>query len=143
MSKGLMPCPICGAHAELLAAEIRETHDAMVECTQCGTTGPTTKTSAEAVAAWNTRAADAEVAGLRAEVERLREALAFYAAPWGPAVLMDLSLTNRTWTTETSCWTYRVTVTEPGYAIPEQSPLLDWGRKARAALAEEEKADAR
>ena len=53
----LLPCPFCGGQAELLSAELRETHDAMIECSQCETTGPTSETDAEAIAAWNRRIA--------------------------------------------------------------------------------------
>ena len=52
----LLPCPFCGGRAELLSAELRETHDAMIECSRCETTGPTTETDVEAIAAWNRRA---------------------------------------------------------------------------------------
>lgn len=67
----LLPCPFCGEGADLM--ELFEGFCG--ECGNCETTGPAAETEAAAIAAWNQRATPAEVEKLRADVERLREAL--------------------------------------------------------------------
>ena len=67
----LLPCPFCGEGADLM--ELFEGFCG--ECGNCETTGPAAETEAAAIAAWNQRATPAEVAALRAEVERLRGAV--------------------------------------------------------------------
>lgn len=67
----LLPCPFCGGGADLM--ELFEGFCG--ECGNCETTGPAAETEAAAIAAWNQRATPAEVADLRAEMERLKRAL--------------------------------------------------------------------
>ena len=79
----LKPCPFCGDRGpEISCNSPRRHYVACTAGTDCITRGPICETEADAIAAWNRRAiaptsaADAaEVARLRAEVERLTAAL--------------------------------------------------------------------
>ena len=60
MPDELKPCPFCGEASE---SKIILSSSGMgvefVACLACGTDGPAEQTKAEAIAAWNRRAADA------------------------------------------------------------------------------------
>lgn len=79
----LKPCPNpwCESH-KTTDPEIRAAHRPIfvltmgaVACPVCPVQTPYFDAEAQAITAWNTRAADAEIARLRAEVERLSEEL--------------------------------------------------------------------
>lgn len=71
----LLPCPFCGGEARLRTTETRSFFWGKCRSTDCLAEGPPLMSEAFAIAAWNQRATPAEVAALRAEVERLRGAL--------------------------------------------------------------------
>src|SRR5690606_786720 len=78
VSADLKPCPFCGGPAEVW----RRSHDLPRRRAWVGCMGRCTvlvsrehETDAEAIAAWNTRAPDAEAATLRAQRDALAEAL--------------------------------------------------------------------
>lgn len=64
----LKPCPFCGGRARTEGG----IGDVLVECQKCGVCTTYEDSDVIAIAAWNRRATEAD---LRAEVERLREAL--------------------------------------------------------------------
>ena len=76
-----LPCPFCGGQANIAdntGPKLCTTAHAYVFCLTFGCPGRSDEqeTVADAIAAWNTRAADQRCAELEAENARLREALA-------------------------------------------------------------------
>ena len=63
----LKPCPICGSDF-LRVSDFEE----YVACEDCGTLGPSGRNEAEAIAAWNRRAAPPEVTALVEALKMLR-----------------------------------------------------------------------
>ena len=59
MSNELLPCPFCGGEAEIChVTQLWEPRDSYwAKCGDCHTSGKHHKTEAEAIQAWNTRAA--------------------------------------------------------------------------------------
>ena len=83
VSEELKPCPFCGGN-KARTIHIRDGRKVKCPCGACGTPefhGPLDRPDAEAraITAWNTRAADAELATLRAQNEALREAASIAA----------------------------------------------------------------
>lgn len=78
----LKRCPFCNEPPRLVPADITGA-TWVVACADCDIEGPFSDSRAGAVDAWNTRPADtialADLATAHAEVERLRDALAWYA----------------------------------------------------------------
>lgn len=69
----LRPCDHCKGEAGLYRKMLSDDLPYHVECHECGARTRDCADKPEAIAAWNTRATDAELDSLRAEVERLRE----------------------------------------------------------------------
>lgn len=65
----LLPCPFCGGRGEVGGLI------PWVECQSCGASGPQAETEEAAIAAWNTRAHSAEIAGALRDAERWRAIL--------------------------------------------------------------------
>ena len=67
----LKPCPFCGGHMHMLRYRER------LSCMNCGAEGPDGKAQdlQSLLTAWNTRAADAEVERLRAQLAQAKAAL--------------------------------------------------------------------
>ena len=61
----LLPCPFCGGRGEVGGIP-------WVECQACEASGPQAETEEAAIAAWNTRAHSAEIAGALRDAERYR-----------------------------------------------------------------------
>ena len=61
----LLPCPFCGGRGEVGGIP-------WVECQACEASGPQAETEEAAIAAWNTRAHSAEIAGALRDAERWR-----------------------------------------------------------------------
>lgn len=62
----LLPCPFCGGRGEVGGLI------PWVECQACEASGPQAETEEAAIAAWNTRAHSAEIAGALRDAERWR-----------------------------------------------------------------------
>lgn len=60
----LLPCPFCGGRGEVGGLI------PWVECQACEASGPQAETEEAAIAAWNTRAHSAEIAGALRDAER-------------------------------------------------------------------------
>jgi Lar family restriction alleviation protein len=69
----LLPCPFCGGEGEYDNAD--DSAARWIWCRGCGAKAAAEFSDEAAIAAWNQRATPAEVAALRAEVERLRGAV--------------------------------------------------------------------
>lgn len=65
-ARELLPCPFCGSTAIIASVTSGPSDALMVACGYCYTRGPRKNTTAEAIAAWNTRAALGEAAFRRA-----------------------------------------------------------------------------
>jgi Lar family restriction alleviation protein len=125
VDEALKPCPFCGATGALIDKSTKgDAGTAYVSCKGCFAVtayfyGPDAP-GIRAAAAWNRRAPAPEVAAQRAEVERLREALTFYAEQWRQNMIGDGEEAHLThWFTE-----------------PTEELARDAGDKARAALAQ-------
>ena len=108
MSQELRNCPLCGS--ELVQAIGGGPY--RVVCQRCGSnTGPRyAVSSADAIAAWNTRDSDSRIAELEAEVDRLRARLNVKPLQW---IIPPAALTVQI--AETVLGKYRVwTHTEAG-----------------------------
>lgn len=94
--EGLAPCPFCGGRARTEGG----IGDVLVECQKCGVCTTYEDSDVIAIAAWNRRATEAD---LRAEVERLKYALAQAAVPLEGLTLAahmsqsDMGLCKGTW----------------------------------------------
>ena len=69
----LKPCPWCGDNKQSVLWS--DMYGAYVECNGCKAVGPDARSYEEAVEVWNTRAADAEVERLRAQVAQAKAAI--------------------------------------------------------------------
>lgn len=103
----LKPCPFCGdlddfnpsisksyQHAEPgnPAAGLLET-GAYGECDKCTGCGPNKPTTAEAIAAWNTRATQPDTA-LREEIADLKMSVIAFGAPWAVSHAKNIGLAD-------------------------------------------------
>ena len=68
----LLPCPFCGGNADTYFGNITKRHYVSCMTENCGMTGPDAHTYESAIAAWNTRAHSAEIAGALRDAERYR-----------------------------------------------------------------------
>lgn len=85
----LKSCPFCGG-CEVISRGFAGNQLWRGQCRSCESCGPVRLDEEAAIAAWNRRAGDDEIAALRAEVERLREALRPFADaadwPWDETI---------------------------------------------------------
>lgn len=75
----LRPCPFCGWEQPLVLrveADGDFADDFAVHCHECGATGASAETEAEAVASWNMRSAEARIAILEKQIADTMKAVA-------------------------------------------------------------------
>lgn len=67
----MKPCPYCAADAQRLEVLRLDSQAQAVLCLNCGAGGPSKRTQAEAINAWNCRTDDERVQWLERELQRL------------------------------------------------------------------------